>query len=71
MMIKKSLAHVAGRNLFYTTPFLGGKHPFFKAEHPIFMGKQTFHKRDTVFNSFANYFSWRVRKLLKKSLERS
>ena len=48
MMMTKSYAYVAGRNFFYTTPFLGGKHSSSEGKHPIFTGKQTFHKRDTV-----------------------
>ena len=32
-----------------------GKHPFFKAEEPIFTIEHSFNKRDTIFQSFANF----------------
>ena len=53
---EKRYAHVAGGNVFYTTPASGGKHSFFKEEHTICTGKQSFHKSDTIFNLFANNF---------------
>ena len=51
------------------TQFWEGNIRSSKENTPFSTGKQTFHERDTVFNSFANYFSWRARKL--RSLERS
>ena len=67
-MMKKILStHSWPKFFLHHTLFGSGEHPFFKGERPIFTRKQSFHKRDTVFNSVANYFSWRVRKL--RSLE--
>ena len=53
---RRTYTHRVGEIFSIPAPFLGGKHPFFKGEHLIFMGKQSFHKRDAIFNSFADYF---------------
>ena len=52
---EKTYADVVCDNIFYTTPFLGEKHLFFKGKDRIFTGKQSFHKRDTIFDSLANF----------------
>ena len=54
-MMKKLCKCTLG-NYFYALPFLRGKHPFFKGEHFIFTGRHSFHRKDTIFNSFANLF---------------
>ena len=65
---EKILSTCSWPKFFHYTLF-GRETSLLQGEHPIFMGKQTFHERDTVFNSFANCLSWRARKL--RSLERS
>ena len=64
---EKILSTCSWPNFFYTTPFLGGEHAFFK-NTPLLRENKLF-IRDTTFNLFANYFPWRVRKL--RSLERN
>ena len=49
MMMKKSSAHVAGRNFSTLYSFWEGNTPFLRENY----------KRGTVFNAFANFFSWR------------
>ena len=55
-MMMKKLCNCSWGNYFYTTPFLGEKHPFFKGEHSIYTGKHSFHKKDTIFDSSADFF---------------
>ena len=69
MMIKKILSTCGWPKFFLHYTLFGRETSLLQGEHPIFTGKQTFHKRDKVFNSFANYFSWKARKL--RFLERS
>ena len=59
---------VTFRKRVYTTSVFGGKHLFFKGEHPLFVGKHSFYKRDTIFNTFPNFLGGGGRNLL---LERS
>ena len=53
---EKTYAHVAGGNFFYSTSFLGEKHPFFTGEQRILMQKHFFSQERHHFYFFFQLF---------------